>query len=119
MGHPQFRYGKGKSNGWRVPRLLILGALPTQWVPRSFAFFAKGRELEMLAPRGFDHASTTKSNSTRNIVPTPSASSGQALAKNARMGHPQFRYEKGKSNGCAMRWARPFALSAMAGAILG
>src|ERR1700676_5331904 len=26
--------------GW--PRLLIFRALPAQWVPRSFAFFAKG-----------------------------------------------------------------------------
>jgi hypothetical protein len=28
---------------WRVARLLISLLLPTQWVPRSFAFFAKGR----------------------------------------------------------------------------
>jgi hypothetical protein len=33
----------------RGPRLFDLAALPTQWVPRSFAFFAKGRESEMQA----------------------------------------------------------------------
>ena len=42
--------------GW--PRPLSLRALPTKWVPRSFAFFAKGRESEMPTPRGF-HVSRT------------------------------------------------------------
>jgi len=53
--------------GW--PGLLILRALPTQWVPRPFAFFAKGRESEMPAPRGFDHVSTTKSRAV--AIPAP------------------------------------------------
>jgi len=30
------------SKGREWPGLLILRALPTQWLPRSFAFFAKG-----------------------------------------------------------------------------
>ena len=32
---------------------------------------SKGRESEMPAPSGFDHVSTTKSNSTRRIVAHP------------------------------------------------
>jgi hypothetical protein len=32
----------------RWPGLLISLASPTKWVPRSFAFFAKGRELRTL-----------------------------------------------------------------------
>jgi hypothetical protein len=53
----------GVSEGGR-PRLLILQALSTQWVPRPFAFFLR-REPKLLTPSGFDHVSTTKSNSTR------------------------------------------------------
>ena len=35
-----------------------------------------------------------KPHGSRSIVPAPSASSGQALAKNARTGHPEFRNGK-------------------------
>jgi hypothetical protein len=40
--------------GW--PRLLITPALPTQWVPRSFAFFAKGRVPRTSAPAKLRHS---------------------------------------------------------------
>jgi hypothetical protein len=33
--------------------------------------FCEGRESEMPAPSGFDHVSTTKSNSTRSIAAHP------------------------------------------------
>ena len=53
----------------------------------SFAYFAKG---------GYTTAYTTGSVERAKVAPaasppTPSASSGQALAKNARMGHPRDR----------------------------
>ena len=38
--------------------------------PPSFGF-GEGRESEMPAPSGFDHVSTTKSNSTRSIAAHP------------------------------------------------
>ena len=44
----------------------------------------------MPAPSGFAQASTTKSNSTRSIAPTPSTTSGQALARKAIMRHLSF-----------------------------
>jgi hypothetical protein len=58
MSYPTARQNF-ESGGW--PSLSISLASPTQRVPRSFAFFAKGRESEMPAPSGFDHVSTTKS----------------------------------------------------------
>lgn len=57
-----------QSGGW--PRLLILRALPTQWVPRSFAFSAKGGRGSAGAS-GFDRVSTTKSNRTSSIAARP------------------------------------------------
>ena len=41
----------GENGGW--PRLLILRALPAQWVPRSFAFLAKGGYHERLYMRSY------------------------------------------------------------------
>jgi len=38
---------------------------------RAALSLSKGRESEMLAPSGFDHVSTTKSNSTRSIATHP------------------------------------------------
>jgi hypothetical protein len=54
--------------------------------------FAKGRESEMPRPSGLDDVSTTKSNSTRSIAAHLFAKLGQALAKSARVGHPQWVY---------------------------
>jgi hypothetical protein len=51
-------------------------------------------------------AGHNKSNSIGSIVPAPSASSGQALAKNARTGHPLFR--NGKENTESLGHPRPF-----------
>src|SRR5882672_4930297 len=90
-----------RMGGW--PRLLILWAFPTRWVPRSFALFAKGRESEMPAPSGFDRVSTTKSNSTHSIAAHPFGklragfcqkrkdgppSVGMVQARIAKDGHP-------------------------------
>src|SRR6266576_768314 len=59
-----------------LPRLLILRALPTQWVPRSSLFLRRVGVGNAGAER-VDHVSTTKSNSTRSIAAHP--------CKNARM----------------------------------
>ena len=47
----------------------------------------QGREWGMHASSGFDHAATTNQIAQAASPPTPSASSGQALAKNTSMGH--------------------------------
>jgi hypothetical protein len=59
---------KAGLGGW--PRLLILRALPTQWVPRSFASLRRG-EPEIPAPSEFDHEPITNPNSTRSIAVRP------------------------------------------------
>jgi len=71
-----------ETGGW--PRHLILRALAMRWVPRSFAFFAKGRESEMPA-RQLDLITRSQQNQIAHAAspPTPSTGSGQALAKNA------------------------------------
>jgi hypothetical protein len=74
------------ATGW--PGILILPALPTHRLPRSFAFFAKRREPEMLAPTGFDHVST-QNQVARSIAAHPFGKFGQALAKSGRTVHPQ------------------------------
>jgi hypothetical protein len=70
MGHPPLK---------AAPGLLILRALPTQWVAPSFACLAKslpcacrrGGSRKCRLPSAFDHVSTTKSNSTRGIAAHP------------------------------------------------
>jgi len=52
--------------------------------PRPFTFSAKGRDSEMVVPSGFDRVSTARTNSTPASPPT--------LAKNERMGHPQWEW---------------------------
>ena len=50
----------------------------------------------MSAVTAMQSAGHDKSHGTGSIVPAPSAGSGQALAKNARAGHPLFQNGKGK-----------------------
>ncbi len=73
------KFGSGVDNrrlaqSWKCradARLLILRALPTRWGCPFFRVFCEARESEMPAPCGFDHVSTTKSNSTRSIAAHP------------------------------------------------
>src|SRR5579864_6833615 len=68
--------------GW--PGLLILRALSTQWVPRSFAFFAKGGTRE--CRRKFADPCRVVTNQVAHPA------SLLTLAKNARMGHPRWEW---------------------------
>jgi hypothetical protein len=54
-----------------VAQAFDLGGTTNKMGAPSFAFVCEGREAEMPAPCGFDHASTTKSNSTRSIAAHP------------------------------------------------
>ena len=61
----------------------------------------EGRESEMLAPRGFDHVSETKSNSTSSIAAHPckkrkdgAPSVGMVHAKIAKGGYPPIPWSK-------------------------
>jgi hypothetical protein len=69
------------SAGW--PGLLIAGRHTTEGAP-SFAQFAKGEYHERMRNR-----ICAEEQELRRQPPTPSTTSGKALAKNARMGHPQ------------------------------
>jgi hypothetical protein len=67
-----------------VAQAFGLAGLPTQCVPRSFAFFARASpELFEGAGAGnagakcFDHVSTTKLNSTRSIAAAPGKNEGR------------------------------------------
>ncbi len=51
----------------------------------SFAYFVKGEYNDGIHNGWF----RTDKSCTGSIADTPSTSSGQTLAKNARMGHPQ------------------------------
>src|SRR5260370_972091 len=68
----------------RVAQAFDLVALPTQGVPRSFAFFAKGGSRKCRRQVG--------------SIPCPQqnqiahAASPPTLARNARMGHPQWEW---------------------------
>ena len=56
-----------------------------------------GDKVQVMSAVGaMQAAGHDKTHRTGSIVPAPSASSGQALAKNARTGHPRFR--NGKEN---------------------
>jgi hypothetical protein len=56
----------------RVAQASDLAGITGEAGAPSFAyFFCEGRESEMPAPNGFDHVSTTKSNSTRSIASHP------------------------------------------------
>jgi hypothetical protein len=58
----------------------MLRALPTQWVPRSFAFFAKGGSRKC-RPHGGLITCPQQNQIARSIASHP--------CKTARMGHPQ------------------------------
>ena len=62
---------------------------PTQWGAPSFAFLAEGGYHDRI--RNAFCAERTKVASATSL-PAPSTSSGQALAKNARMRHPQWEW---------------------------
>src|SRR5271157_38656 len=79
-----YRLASALSGGW--PRLLISLASSTQWGAPSFALLAKGGYDERIR-NGF-RAERTKVASAASL-PALSTSSGQALAKNARTGHPR------------------------------
>jgi len=89
--------------GW--PRLFDLaGITNTVGTPFLCVFcekpalrLSKGRESEMPAPSGFDHVSTTKSNSTRSIATHPFDKLRAGLAKNARMRQPRWEWCKQRS----------------------
>ncbi len=66
------------------PRLLILRTLLTQWVPRSFAFFAKGGSRKCRCQVGL--ITCPQQNQLAHAASLPT------LAKNARMGHPQWEW---------------------------
>jgi len=72
------------------PRLLILGALPTPWVPRSFAFFAKGGSRKCWRHAGLITCPQQNQIAHAASPPTPSQK------KREGMGRPQFRYGKEK-----------------------
>jgi hypothetical protein len=84
-------HGALKRGGW--PRLLILRALPTHWVPRSFAFFAKGGSRKCRRQLGL--ITCPQQNQTAHAASPP------ILAKNARMGHPLWEWWTQRS----LKWA--------------
>ena len=63
----------------------------------SFAFLAKGGSRK--CPRQAGLITCRQQNQIAHAAtpPTPSTSSGQALAKNARMGHPQWELHMRRS----------------------
>ncbi len=57
--------------GWRVARAFDLAGITNTVSAPFLRVFCEGQESEIQAPSGFDHVSTTKSNSTRSIAAHP------------------------------------------------
>jgi hypothetical protein len=55
-------------------------------------------KVQVMSAVGSMQAAGHKTHGTGSIVPAPSTSSGQALAENARTGHPRFRKGKRKNS---------------------
>jgi hypothetical protein len=89
-----------------------LSRIPTSpWVPRSCVLCKGGNHERWQRVGGADARRKCDANhwawpfhGIGSIVPAPSASSGQALAKNTRAGHPQFR-NGGKKKETRKLWA--------------
>src|SRR5713101_8457451 len=92
-----------RAKGWRVAQAFDLAGHSQHNGCAVLRVLCEGRETEM-AERTVDHATLRQvrcklCGMTNEIVqassqPTPSASSGQALAKNARMGHPLWEWHR-------------------------